>query len=74
MVSIRLNSLSVSESDTHGEIVLAISGDKAVEMKWLDAHHLALRCSSCEAREVNLEVVKAGDVFMIYDANLRVGQ
>lgn len=74
MVSIRLNSLSVSDSDTHGEVVLAVSGDKAVEMKWIDAKHLAMSCNACAAGEVNLEVVKAGEVFLTYDANLRVGQ
>lgn len=72
MVSVRLNSLSVSDTDTHGEVVFSISGDQAIEAEWLDRNHLDLHCASCKAAAVNLEVVKAGEIYVTYGANLVV--
>ena len=69
LVSIRLT--SVPDNDTHGLIVLGIDGDKAVEMKWIDPHHLALSCGSCSPQDINFQVVKTGDIAITYDAKLR---
>ena len=69
LVSVRLS--SVLDTDTHGLIVLGVNGNKAVEMKWIDARHLLLSCASCNPDEVNFESVKTGDVNVSYDINLR---
>ncbi len=62
----------VPDNDTHGEIVFSTVWNQAVDMRWIDSKHLELTCSSCEAKDVTFEVVKAGDVFISYDSNLRV--
>ena len=70
LISVRLN--GVPDNDTHGEIVLALYGDKPVEIKWIGPRNLALSCSSCTQRDVNDEVVKAGAILLTYDDNLRI--
>lgn len=70
LVSLRLK--GVPDSNTHGEIIFGTIWNQAVDMKWVDPKHLELSCSSCTAKDVTLEVVKAGDVLISYDDNLRV--
>ena len=70
LVSVRLT--SVPDNDTHGLIVLDVTGDKPVEMKWIGPHSLALSCASCVPQDVNDETVKAGQIAITYSDNLRV--
>ena len=70
LVSVHL--AGAPDDDTHGTIVLGLTGDKSIGLKWSDPHHLALTCESCKPEDVNFEVTKAGDVFVTYDSNLRV--
>ena len=69
LVSIRLN--GVPDNDTHGLIVLGLDGSKPIEMNWLDSKHLGISCPSCKSTDVNFEVVKTGDITIIYGDNLR---
>jgi hypothetical protein len=70
LVSVR--GKAVPDNDTHGVIVFGASYGAVVDMKWIDPKHLELSCSSCTVKDVNFEVVKASDVLISYDNNLRV--
>ena len=70
LVSVRLT--GVPDNETHGVIVLGISGDKPIQLKWIDAHHLSLACESCKAEDVNFEATKTGDVIVGFDPHLSV--
>jgi len=62
----------VPDNSTHGTIVLGVTGDKPVEMKWIGPHNLALSCPPCNPQEVNFEVVRTGEVTISYSENLSV--
>ncbi len=62
----------VPDNSTHGTIVLGVSGDRPVEMKWTGPHNLALSCQRCTPQEVNFEVVRTGDVTISYGDSLSV--
>jgi len=68
LVSVRLT--SVPDNDTHGVIVLGVNGDKPIQLKWPDAHHLSLACESCKSEDVNFEATKTGDVVIEFDPHL----
>jgi hypothetical protein len=68
LVSVRAN--GVPDDSKHGLIVLGISGDKPVEMKWISPHNLGLSCLPCTPQDVNFEAVKAGDITISYGDNL----
>lgn len=70
LVSVRAN--GVPDDATHGLIVLGISGDKPIEMRWIDPHSLALSCSSCAPKDVNFEAVKTGELTISYDTGLSI--
>jgi hypothetical protein len=70
LVSVRAN--GVPDDSSHGLIVLGITGDKPVEMKWIGPHNLALSCQSCIPQDVNFEVVKSGDVIISYSDSVSV--
>jgi hypothetical protein len=69
---VSLRAKGVPDNDTHGEIVFGTTWNQAIDMKWIDPKHLELTCSSCMAKDLTFEVVKAGDVLISYDNNLRV--
>jgi hypothetical protein len=70
LVSVRLT--SVPDNDTHGVIVLGVDGDRHIQMKWKDSHHLSLACETCKAADVNFEATKAGEVIIDFDPHLAI--
>ncbi|HUA17851.1 MAG TPA: hypothetical protein VMB25_03840, partial [Bryobacteraceae bacterium] len=70
LVSVKAN--GVPDDATHGAIVLEITGDWPVEMKWADPRSLSVSCQECTPQNVNFEAVKAGDVTITYDKGLTV--
>jgi hypothetical protein len=70
LVSVRLK--NVPDNDTHGLIVLDVTWNRPVEMRWIGPHNLAVSCASCTVQDVDFEVVKSGDVVITYGDNLRV--
>lgn len=62
----------VPDNSTHGTIVLGVTGNKPVEMKWTGPRNLALSCQPCTPQDVNFEVVRTGDVTISYSQSLSV--
>ena len=70
LVSVRAK--GVPDDSTQGLIVLGVTGDKLIEMRWTGPYNLVLSCQPCAPQDVNFEAVRAGDITISYGETFRI--
>ncbi len=68
LVSVRLK--NVPDNETYGVIVLGLAGNQSLVVRWIGPNELFLDCATCNPDNINFEVVKTGDIKVVYGRSL----